>query len=83
MTWDWETVGELAVGIWIGISLGAWIAFAMFRSLAYEVLSHPSVRKLAGAADKLSGGGMAGWAGVAKTGLELFFGRQGPGGEER
>lgn len=54
---DWYLVLEVALGVALGIIAGAVVAVGLVRSLAYELLSHPSVRKIASAADKLGGKG--------------------------
>ena len=62
--WDWYLVGELTLGIEAGVLLGGLAAAHILRTLAYEILSHPTTRRLAAAAEKLSkagdGGGLGG-----------------------
>lgn len=53
--WDWTFVGELVFSLAIGIGLGGW-AFSRFLAVVMlEMLAHPSVRKLANAAEKFGG----------------------------
>lgn len=51
-----------AFAIWAGGTLAGYTVLVIARSLAYELLSHPTVRKMANAADKFSGkeGGVLG-----------------------
>lgn len=57
MPWDWGLVGSETAGIAAGIAIGGWIATALFRMAIWQLLSHPTIRKVANAADKVTGGG--------------------------
>lgn len=74
--WDWTYVGELLVGISLGIAAGGYFVVAVARGAAYELLSHPTVRKIAAAAEKL--GGKSGGALDGILGFLGLGGKQGP-----
>ena len=57
MPWDWNFVGELVVGVGGGMTVGSWLGAQAFRSVALEILAHPTTRKLASAAEKVAGKG--------------------------
>jgi hypothetical protein len=81
--WDWTFVGELAVGLTLGIGVGGWFVVDRLEKAMLRVAGHPSVRKMANAADKLTQGGQGGWAGVAQTvvgGVMNWLGVGGGGG---
>ena len=78
MTWDWDVVGELAVGIAVGMGVGGWFASACFANAGYRLMAHPTARKLASAAEKLTGGNGGGWAGVAGQVVSGLFGKKPP-----
>ncbi|MCI4320603.1 MAG: hypothetical protein L3K23_10835 [Thermoplasmata archaeon] len=79
--WDWNFVGELGVGLALGIGAGLWAGAHFFEVAMLRVAAHPSVRKLANAADKFTanqGGG--GWAGLLESGLNFLTGGKFRGG---
>lgn len=58
---DWYVVAEIGLGVAAGIVAGGVVVVGLVRTLAYEILSNPTTRKLANAADKFagkSGGGL-------------------------
>jgi hypothetical protein len=55
--WDWNLVGELVVGISFGMGLGGFIASHFLESALWKLLSHPTVRKVASAAEKAASAG--------------------------
>lgn len=63
--WDWTFVAELWVGIGGGLIVGGYCFSAFLSSTFWKLLSHPTARKMASAAEKFSGkqGGFFGFLG--------------------
>ena len=63
MPFDWGAVASLWLGIFLGIVTGAWVAAAVWDAYVWRWLSHPSVRRMANAADRVTGkeGGIVGF----------------------
>lgn len=71
MPWDWNLVGEIALGMTVGSLFGGAIFFFQARTFFYEAVSHPTLTRLSQAADKLTKGG--GNSFIHK-GIEALFG---------
>lgn len=57
MGWDWTFVGELTVGVFLGVFLAGYaVVRGPMETVLWRMLSHPSVRKMASAADKATAG---------------------------
>lgn len=74
MGWDWTFVGELAVGLSVGIGVGGYAFAHSLEVAALRIAAHPSVRKLANAADKLGNNATGGWPGLLGGFLNLITG---------
>jgi hypothetical protein len=80
MSWDWTFVGELAVGVGVGLGAGGWFVVDRLEVAAMRIVSNPSVRKLANAADRFSGADSGGWSGVVGKVVDGLMGAFGGGG---
>lgn len=77
MAWDWNLVGELVLSLAVGIGVGGGVAAHFFEVAALRVAAHPSVRKIANAADRITAGTQnSGWAGLLQSGLNFLTGGQ-------
>lgn len=84
--WDWTFVGELAVGLAVGIGIGGWFFADRIEKAGLRIAGHPSVRKMANAADHFTQGaqGQVGWPGLIASGLNwLTGGRFLQGGQQQ
>ena len=72
--WDWTLVGETALAIALGISAGGWFVVDRLEVAMLRIAGHPSIRKLANAADRFQGGDTGGWPGLIKWGLNVLTG---------
>jgi len=80
---DWDFVAELVIGLALGIGIGGYATMHFLEVTAMRVLTNPSVRKIANAADKFSGAAAGGttWPGLIGSALNFFTGgRFMPGG---
>jgi len=76
VTWDWTSFFEETFAIAFGVGLGGWFVVDRFEMAALRIASHPNLRKIANAADKMpnmaEGGG--GWPGLIGKGLDFLTG---------